>query len=180
MLGAVLPRVALVSLVAAAAVAHADPRWPVRINLGLPIGYTGGDGPVHGFTWGFATAINAYPTRDGIALGAYAEILLDASTRNMADVGITGSYPVLRFLESRDSSLDLRLGGYAGIRDVGGSSLAAGAFTQLTLPAYLYEFRVGVRFDATIDGNGMRSTSVLFDLDVGALLAAFAAAGSLR
>lgn len=172
-------RVLLVLGLAVGAV-HADPRWPVRINLALPLGYTGGSGPVHGFTWGFATAVNAYPTRDGIAIGAYAELLIDAQTRNMADVGITGSYPVVRFLESRDLSLDLRVGGYAGVRDVNGTSVAAGVFTQLTLPAYLYEFRVGIRLDGTLDDGALRTTSVLFDLDVGALLAAFAAAGSKR
>lgn len=171
--------VLLVSVLAVGVV-HADPRWPVRLNLALPLGYTGGPGPVHGFTWGFATAVNAYPTGDGIAIGAYAEILIDAQTRHMADVGITGSYPVLRFLEGRDLSLALRVGGYAGVRDVNDTSMAAGVFTQLTLPAYLYEFRVGVRLDGTLDGGALRSRSVLFDLDIAALLAAFAAAGSKR
>lgn len=163
----------VLAVLAVSGAAHADGRWPVRLNLGLPLGYTGGDGPIHGFTWGFATAINAYPTGDGLAIGVYGEILLDGKARHMADFGLTTSYPVARVLDQ----IDLRVGGYAGLRDPG---MAAGVLTQLALPAYLYEFRVGLRFDTTLETGGVRTASLLVDLDVGALLGVFAYAASAK
>lgn len=158
------------------------PAWPVRANVSMPLGSTWGREKLEGFTWGFRPALLAYPTSNGrgVGAGAYAEYLIDARTHTMWSYGAIASAPVVSF-----DALDLRVGGFVGVRGSGEGDdearrLALGALTELVLPAYLYDFRVGLRLDGTFDDRGMSATSLLLELDVIAVLGllAYASAGA--
>lgn len=149
--------------------------WPVRLNLTLPLGYTWGTERLHGFTWGLRGTAHVYPTARGTALGGYAEMLLDAKAHSSPSFGASASFPLRVGIED---ALDWRMGGYTGVRWASESAgraarLATGVFNSLEMPAYLYDFRVGLRLDATL-GEPL-TLSLLFELDLAALLALLAA-----
>jgi hypothetical protein len=78
---------------------------------------------------------------------------------------------------------DVRVGGFVGPRGSGDGNdharrLATGALAELVVPAYLYDFRVGIRLDGTFDDRGMSATSLLFELDLVAVAGLFAYASS--
>ncbi|MCC6897850.1 MAG: hypothetical protein IT377_02685 [Polyangiaceae bacterium] len=156
------------------------PAWPVRANISMPLGSTWGREKLEGFTWGFRPALLVYPTQTsrGIGAGPYAEYLIDARTHTMWSYGMLSTAPVLSF-----DALDLRVGGFVGVRGSGEGDdharrLAVGALTELVLPAYLYDFRVGVRLDGTFDDRGVSATSLLVELDLIAVLGALAYASA--
>ncbi len=143
----------------------------------MPLGHTGGSEKLHGFTWGFRGSVNAYPV-GRLALGGYAEMLLDAETHNMSSFGGSIAHPVRTWTLGPRSFLDWRVGAYGGVRYSGEGNdpdarFATGVFTDLALPAYLYEVRVGLRIDGTFY-DGLTATMILVDLDIAVLLAAFA------
>jgi hypothetical protein len=167
---------ALLSLVTLRARADEIPAWPVRINASMPLGDTWGREQMHGFTWGFRGSLLVYPTDSGRGVGAggYGEMLLDAQTHGMSSLGATLTAPVLSW-----DILDVRLGGAVGARWSDADDerrLATALISELVIPAYVYDFRLGVRLDGTFDGSGMSATSLLFEVDVIAVLGAIAAA----
>ncbi len=150
--------------------ARAEKDWPVRLNVSMPLGYTFGSEKLHGFTWGFRGIAHAYPTGRGIALGGYAEMLIDTQTHSMSSFGGSVSVPVRGYELDESWDMDWRVGGYGGVRyssegNDPDARLATGMFTELAIPAYLYEFRIGVRIDGTFH-DGLSSTSILLDLDL--------------
>lgn len=160
---------------------RAPPAWPVRANVSMPFGSTFGREQLHGFTWGFRPALIAYPTDSGHGpgLGVFAEYLIDANTHAMWSLGGIGSVPLARF-----DIFDLRIGGMVGARGSGEGNdderrLVLGAVTELVVPAYLYDFRVGVRLDGTFDDRGVSATTLVLEVDMVALigLAAYGASG---
>ena len=157
------------------ATAHAEqPAWPVRANLSLPLGYTAGTDRLHGFTWGFRLAVNAYPTRRGLALGAYTEVLIDTLPRTMFSIGAAASTRVHTF----GDAVDLRLGAYGGLRwsgerDDDDTRIVTGLQGSFELPFYLYDLRAGARVDATFTRGAWTATTIVFDVDVLALIAVF-------
>lgn len=158
----------------------APPAWPVRANLSMPFGSTLGREKLHGFTWGFRGALLAYPTSNGrgVGFGGHADALIDAQTHSMWSLGAVSTVPVARF-----ELVDFRLGGLVAMRQSGEGNddarrLAVGVFSELDLPAYLYDFRVGIRVDGTFDDRGMSATSLLLEVDLIALFGLFAYAGA--
>src|SRR5262245_56107279 len=122
------------------ATGHADARWPVRLQVAFPVGYTGGWDVVHGFTWGFRGAA-AVHLEAGFAFGAYGEVLLDAETHHMSALGGTLSYPVYIW-PGTDTDFVWRLGAHGGVRFAEGSPDRRGTVglaTQIAMPFYLYE-----------------------------------------
>ena len=174
---------AAVAIVLASASARAEsiPAWPVRLNLQLPLGYTYGNDRLHGFTWGLRATGEVYPTAShrGAGFGLYGETLLDAQTHSLWTLGGTFTAPVMS-----SEMVDWRVGGVVGRASKGtgadgGTGLAIGALTSVALPAYLYDFRLGLRVNGVFSGGGVVSTSLLVDLDLVGLLGAMAwAAGS--
>lgn len=155
-----------------AAAEQAPPAWPVRLNVSMPFGNTFGREEMHGFTWGFRPALIAYPSHagHGPGLGFFGEYLIDAKTHAMWSLGGLGSVPVASF-----DIFDLRIGGLVAQRGSAEGNddarrLLLGALTELTVPAYLYDFRVGLRFDGTFDDEGVSATSLLLEVDVVAVL----------
>lgn len=176
----VLPLVTLVTGVGVRA-ACADEEWPVRLNVSMPIGYTFGSERLHGFTWGFRGSANVFPAGRELAVGGYAEMLLDTRTHSLSSYGASMSYPVKSYKLESNWAMDWRLGGYGGVRYSGEGTdhdtrLATGVFTELAVPAYLYEFRIGLHIDGTFSG-GLSATTIVLDLDL-ALLVALAARGA--
>lgn len=175
----------LLTLVLAPGLARAEsgpPAWPVRANVSMPLGSTWGREKLHGFTWGFRPALLVYPTDRGrgFGFGAYAEYLIDARTHTMWSYGAIASAPVVSF-----DMFDFRVGGFVGPRGSGEGNddarrLAVGTLAELVVPAYVYDFRVGLRLDGTFDDRGMSATSLLFELDLVAVagLFAYASAGA--
>ncbi|MBK7582933.1 MAG: hypothetical protein IPI67_22395 [Myxococcales bacterium] len=158
----------------------APPAWPVRANVSMPFGSTGGREQLQGFTWGFRGSVSVYPTDSGrgVGVGVYIDTLIDAQTHSLSSWGGAFAVP----FASADW-IDFRVGAYAGSRgsSEGGDNqrrLAAGVFTDVVLPAYLYDLRGGLRLDSSFDGRGMSSRSLLFEVDIAALLGLFALAGS--
>jgi hypothetical protein len=155
------------------------PAWPVRFNVSMPLGDTWGRENVHGFTWGFRGALLVYPTADGRGVGAggYADALIDGRTRSMYSVGAIMTAPVVSW-----EIADLRLGGAVGERFVGDAQverrLATALLAELVIPAYVYDFRLGVRADGTFDSQGMSARSLLVEVDIAVLLAAIGWAAS--
>jgi hypothetical protein len=153
--------------------ARADQEWPVRINVSMPFGYTSGDEDLHGFTWGFRGSVNGYPI-GRLAVGGYAEMLLDAETRSMSSFGGSVAYPVKTWPLKPGWSADWRVGVHSGVRYMGQGPTAetrmvAGIFTEFVIPAYLYELRFGVRVDGTFD-DGLTATTMVVDIDIALLL----------
>ena len=173
----------LLALVLAPGLAHAEagpPAWPVRANVSMPLGSTWGREKLHAFTWGFRPALLVYPTSTGhgFGFGAYAEYLIDARTHTMWSYGAMATVPVVSF-----DIFDVRVGGFAGPRGSGDGNdhvrrLVLGALSELVVPAYLYDFRVGIRLDGTFDDRGMSATALLFELDLVAVAGLFAYASS--
>lgn len=169
----------LALLLAAAALAprpaeahEQPPAWPVRANVSMPFGTTLGREKMDGFTWGFRPALLAYPTSSGrgFGLGAFGEYLIDADTHAMWSLGGIATVPVLSF-----DIFQLRVGALAGARgsaegNDGARRLLVGGLTELAVPAYLYDFRVGFRVDGTFGDGGARAASLLVEIDVVALL----------
>jgi hypothetical protein len=157
------------------AVVAADPApaaWPVRFNLSMPFGYTFGHDQVHGFTWGLRSTLNVYPTRRGPGIGAYGEWVIDTQTNDFWTLGGTGSLPVHRF--DTDTPIDLRVGGYAGwrtARNDDDNRVAAGVFTSLEVPAYPYDFRIGLRLDGTFHDGKWSAGTIALDVDIAAIIA---------
>ncbi len=151
---------------------EAPPAWPVRLNVSMPFGSTFGRDTLHGFTWGFKPTLVAYPTHGGHGpgLGVFGEYLIDAETRAMWSLGGIGSARLASF-----DIFDFRLGGLVAERGSAEGNddarrLLLGAIAELTVPAYLYDFRVGLRFDGTFDDEGVSATSLLLEVDVVAVL----------
>lgn len=181
--------VALVALLSRVALAQSPPAvparpspptptWPVRFNLSVPLGSTFGSRRFDGFSWGFRGVVQAYPAPQGrgIGVGGFAEILFDADQNSQATFGAVVTRPLAGW-----SWGDLRAGLNVGARFLGEGStsrtaVGAGVHLGVTVPAYLYDFSLGVRLDATIDNAGVSAMAVLVDVDLAALLAAFAAA----
>jgi hypothetical protein len=153
----------------------------VRLNVSLPLGYTFGRDQLHGFTWGFRASGDLYPTssRRGVGFGPYGEVLLDARTHSLWTLGGTVTAPVLR-----TDWVDVRTGAFVGrsskgTRSGGDTGLAVGALAYVALPAYLYDFRVGVRIQGVLSEGSLSSTSLLVDVDLIGLLGVIGwAAGS--
>jgi hypothetical protein len=148
------------------------PAWPVRVNVSMPLGSTWGRERLHGFTWGFRSALLAYPTASGRGpgLGAMGDLLIDAKTHQMWSLGGVATFPVVKL-----GPIDFRVGGIAGTRGSlepgdDGRRLLLGTVGELAGPAYLYDFRLAARLDATIDDAGVSATSLLFEVDVVAVL----------
>jgi hypothetical protein len=162
---------------------RADPDWPFRLNVTMPLGHTWGSERLHGFTWGFRGSGHVYPTGRGAGFGGYAETLLDTETHSLWSFGASASHPVHSFELDDTWGMDWRAGGYGGVRYSGEGNdddprLAVGAFTELNVPAYLYEFRTGLRVDGTFHG-GLSAMTIALDLDLIGLLGLMAwAAGS--
>ncbi len=170
------------SLSAATAAAEPPPAWPVRLNLSFPLGYTFGGARLHGFTWGLRGSVDAHPTSSGrgTGIGLFGEALLDERTDSIWTLGGSVTAPVVRA-----DWLDLRVGGLAGwtsqgAGSSGGSGLELGALTSVALPAYFYDFRIGVRVSGVFADEGLSSLSVLLDLDLVGLLGALGWAFSTR
>jgi len=178
-------RLALLALLFLPTEALADskpPAWPVRANVSLPLGASWGRERVHGFTWGFRGTLAAYPFDDGRGAGGgvFADDLIDANTHSFGTYGLLATVPFASF-----DWFDVRAGAYGGLRRSGEGGddarrLGTGLTAELALPAYLYDFRVGLRFDATFDGRGMSSRSFLVEVDVVALLGLFGLAAGAR
>ncbi len=149
--------------------------WPVRLNLALPLGTTYSSDDLHGFTWGVRSTVTAYPTASGrgIGLGGYGEMLADARNRTSFTLGGHASMPVVQWDWG-----DLRVAGHAGYmtNDVR-KGLSFGLGAALQVPFYLYEVQLGVRVSNTVSEGGHFGTSVLCDVDLGVLLAAYASKG---
>jgi len=166
---------ALSVLTCAAGAARAEPpppAWPVRLNLSMPFGTTFGRETLHGFTWGFRPALLAYPTASGhgFGFGGFADFLIDAETHQMWSLGGLATAPVLSF-----DIFDLRAGGLVGARGSAEANdakrrLVVGALAELVVPAYLYDFRVGLRVDSSFDERGSSARTLLLELDVVAVL----------
>lgn len=146
----------------------------------MPLGSTWGREKLNGFTWGFRGALLAYPTPGsrGVGVGGFADALIDGRTHSMYTLGLVSTVPILRL-----DFIDWRVGAFAGTRssDEGGDDerrLAAGVLTELALPAYLYDFRLGLRLDGTFDGGGNSARSLLFEVDIAVLLGALGYAAS--
>jgi hypothetical protein len=97
-------------------------------------------------------------------------MLLDAKTHSMSSFGASVAVPVTDFELDPDWYMDGRVGACGGVRYSGEGNdddarLATAVFTELAVPAYLYEFRVGVRVDGTFH-DGLSSTTVAADLDL--------------
>jgi hypothetical protein len=154
--------------------------WPVRLHLALPLGSTFGEDHLQGFTWGFRGVLQTYPTAGyrGFGVGLFAELLLDASTRQYGTWGAVFSGPIWNW-----SWVGLRTGATLGwrTRDDGGrlgDAVSLAAFVEVVMPAYLYDLGLGLRVDATLDRTGVAAVSLLVDVDLAVLLAAFALAGA--
>jgi len=162
-------------------VAHADePRWPIRLNVAMPFGYTAGHEALHGFTWGFRAAATVHPARDGLAVGGYAEMLLDADTDALDSFGVTAAYPLIRH---DDCCFEWRAGLSAAVRTSDSDNDKRGVFgvsTHVAMPFYLYELRVGVRFEATEHRGSLSAESVLIDVDLLAIAGIFGLAGGIK
>jgi hypothetical protein len=81
------------------------------------------------------------------------------------------------------SWVGLRTGATLGwrTRDDGGlrgDAVSLAAFVEVVMPAYLYDLGLGLRVDATLDRTGVAAVSLLVDVDLAVLLAAFALAGA--
>lgn len=154
--------------------------WPVRLHLALPLGSTFGEDHLQGFTWGFRGVLQAYPTAGyrGFGVGLFGELLLDARTRQYGTWGAVFSGPLWT-----GSWVGLRTGATLGwrTRDDGalrGDAVSLAAFVELVMPAYLYDLGLGLRVDATLDRTGVAAVSLLVDVDLAVLIAAFALAGA--
>ena len=159
---------------------RSPPAWPVRLHLALPLGSTFGEDHLQGFTWGFRAVAQAYPTSGhrGFGVGAFAELLFDVSTRQYGTWGAIFSGPIWN-----GSWVGLRTGATLGWRtrdDAGlrGDAVSLAGFVEVVLPAYLYDLGLGLRVDATLDRTGVAAVSLLVDVDLAVLLAAFALAGA--
>lgn len=145
--------------------------WPVRLNLALPVGYTFGSDRFGGFTWGLRGSVDVYPRRDGrgTSVGAYAEVLVDARTETLWTLGGAVTTPTIA-----GEVAELRAGGMAGWTTRpgrgGGPGLTVGALSYGSIPAYLYDFRLGLRVGVVFDERGLGPTSVLADLDLVGLI----------
>ncbi len=153
--------------------------WPVRVHLSMPLGSTFGHDHLQGFSWGFRGALQVYPTRGfrGVGVGGFAEMLLDAETRQYATFGGVVTGPIVSWPWG-----GLRAGGMAGARyrgdaDPRGAALELGAQVELVVPAYLYDLSLGLRVDTMIDETGLVATSLLVDVDLAVLVAMVGAAG---
>ncbi len=167
-------RIVCCVLVLCCAVARAEEaNWPVRLNIAMPLGYTGGTEALHGFTWGFRASASVHPHEHGLGLGAYAEVLLDTETDQLATLGVAADYPVKQL-----GGIDWRVGGNGGLRtsDHDNDKRSVwGVSSAIALPFYLYELRLGLRFEATVHGGAISAESVLVDVDLVALIGAAAA-----
>jgi len=159
---------------------RSPPAWPVRLHLALPLGSTFGEDHLQGFTWGFRAVAQTYPAQGhrGFGVGAFAELLLDASTRQYGTWGAVFSGPIWN-----GSWVGLRAGGTLGWRtrdDAGlrGDAVSLAGFVEVVLPAYLYDLGLGLRVDATLDRTGVAAVSLMVDVDLAVLIAAFALAGA--
>lgn len=153
--------------------------WPVRVHLSMPLGSTFGHDHLQGFTWGFRGTLQVYPTPGfrWVGIGGFAEMLLDAETRQYTTFGGVLSGPVASW-----SWGDLRAAGTAGARyrgdaDPRGAALELGAQIELVLPAYLYDLSLGLRVDTMIDETGLVATSLMVDVDLAVLVLMLGAAG---
>lgn len=156
------------------------PAWPVRFNVSLPLGKTYGRESMHGFTWGFRGSLLAYPTASGrgLGVGLYAEALDDAQSHSSSAVGAVCTAPLWSW-----EWLDWRLGGAVGSRSFEQDDerrISTALITEWVLPAYVYDFRLGLRADATTDSNGVSATSLLVEVDVAVLLAGIGVAAGAR
>lgn len=156
------------------------PAWPVRLHLALPLGSTFGEDHLQGFTWGLRAVAQTYPTAGhrGFGVGAFAEILFDATTRQYGTWGAVFSGPIWN-----GSWVGLRTGATLGwrTRDDGGlrgDAVSLAGFVEVVMPAYLYDLGLGLRVDATLDRTGVAAVSLLVDVDLAVLIAAFALAGA--
>ncbi|MFO0626635.1 MAG: hypothetical protein U0325_13555 [Polyangiales bacterium] len=154
--------------------------WPVRVHLALPLGSTFGEDHLQGFTWGFRGVAQVYPTpgHRGIGVGLFGELLLDVRTRQYGTWGAVFSAPIWNW-----PWVGVRSGASVGwrTRDDGGlrgDAVSLAAFVELVMPAYLYDLGLGLRVDATLDRTGVAAVSLLVDVDVAVLFAAFALAGA--
>lgn len=154
--------------------------WPVRLHLALPLGSTFGEDHLQGFTWGFRAVAQTYPTAGhrGFGVGAFAELLFDARTRQYGTWGAVFSGPIWNW-----SWVGLRTGATLGWRtrdDAGlrGAAVSLAAFVEVVMPAYLYDLGLGLRVDTTLDRTGVAAVTLLVDVDLAVLLAAFALAGA--
>jgi hypothetical protein len=154
--------------------------WPVRLHFAMPLGSTFGEDHLQGFTWGFRALAQAYFTAGyrGFGVGIFGELLLDASTRQYGTWGAVFSGPIWN-----GSWVGLRTGATLGwrTRDDGGlrgDAASLAAFVEVVMPAYLYDLGLGLRVDATLDRTGVAAVSLLVDVDLAVLFAAFALAGA--
>ena len=152
---------------------------PLRVHLALPLGSTSGDDHLQGFTWGFRGVLQLHPAAGyrGVGVGAFGEVLLDTRTHQYATWGALVSAPIWNW-----TWVGLRAGASLGwrTRDDGGlrgDAVSLAGFVELMLPAYIYDLGLGVRVDATLDRTGVAAVSLLVDVDVAVLFAAFALAG---
>jgi hypothetical protein len=154
--------------------ADAPEAWPVRVSFSTPIGYTLGSERLHGFTWGFRAAAHAYLNERGGAFGGYAEFLWDTHMHSLSGLGFSTSFPVSRIeLAEGGWATDWRVGGYGGWRWSGeddDTRFGGGVFTELSLPLYLYDLRVGLHVDGTIHAGDWSATNIGLDLDFVSLI----------
>lgn len=162
------------------AVSRGPAAWPLRLHFALPLGSTFGEDHLQGFTWGIRGVAQAYPTAGyrGFGVGAFGELLLDATTRQYGTWGAVFSGPIWNW-----TWVGLRAGATLGWRtrdDAGlrGDAVSLAGFVELVMPAYLYDLGLGLRVDATLDRTGVAAVSLLVDVDLAVLIAAFALAGA--
>lgn len=148
------------------------PAWPARLNVSMPFGVTFGREKLDGFTWGFRPALLAYPTSTARSVGAgvFGEYLIDADTHAMWSLGALSTVPLVRI-----DFMDFRVGGLAAVRGSaeagdGRRRFLAAMTAELAAPAYLYDFRVGLRADGTFDDRGLSASSLLLEVDIVALV----------
>lgn len=152
------------------------PGWPVRLTIAMPFGNTWGSERLQNFSWGFRAHGQGFVTPRGPAIGAYIEMLLDASTNSAVSTGVSASVPVLRIVDA----IDWNVTAYGGPRWSGNDDLRRfnlGVGTSLNLPFYFYQTGFGVRVDTTLRDGKFSSVALLFDLDLLALIALYAYAG---
>lgn len=154
---------------------RAPEAWPVRSNLSLPLGDTFGAMRFQGFTWGFRASVDVHPTDagHGVGFGPFGEVLLDQETHSRWTLGSEVYAPLMS-----GGGVDWRIGGLAGWTSTadatnGGTrnEVTFGVGTHVAVPAYLYDFRIGVQLRTSASRDGFTCTSVLVDLDLVALLA---------